>query len=147
MLESGKHLFIILLCNICYIEEEMYSPSIKLSPSHEREGFNLIPWYLIVLGAIASAIPALCMKQYAHHHEMYWLLISFISYVILMYVYYKLFEFAEVSVLYPLLKVLSILFVIGTGVCFFDEQITIKIAAGILLGVGSIYLLTNSNPQ
>jgi len=105
------------------------------------------PMYLILLGAIASAIPALCMKEYAHRHEIHWLLISFISYIILMYVYYKLFEFTEVSVLYPLLKVLSILFVIGTGVCFFNEQITIKIAAGILLGVGSIYLLTNSNPQ
>lgn len=105
------------------------------------------PMYLIVLGAIASAIPALCMKQYVYRHEMYWLLISFISYVILMYAYYKLFEFTDVSVLYPLLKVLSILFVIGTGVLVFGEKITINIAAGILLGVGSIYLLSNSNPQ
>jgi len=103
--------------------------------------------YLILLGAIASAIPALCMKQYTHSHEIHWLLMSFISYIILMYVYYKLFEFTGVSILYPFLKVLSILFVIGTGVCFFGEQITINIATGILLGVGSIYLLSNSNPQ
>ena len=103
--------------------------------------------YLIVVGAIASALPALCMKEYAHSHEMHWLFISFISYVILMYAYYKLFEFSRVSVLYPLLKVLSILFVIGTGVCFFGEQITSRIGLGLLLGVGSIYLLSNSNPQ
>jgi multidrug transporter EmrE-like cation transporter len=125
----------------------MYRPSIKLSPPHEWGGLNLIPWYLIVLGAITSAIPALCMKQYAHSHEIHWLLISLISYIILLYVYYKLFEFSGVSVLYPLLKVLSILFVIGTGVLVFGEKITINIAAGILLGVGSIYLLSNSNPQ
>jgi len=103
--------------------------------------------YLIMLGAITSAIPALCMKQYAHHHEFYWLVISFISYVILMYAYYKLFEFTDVSVLYPLLKVLSILFVIGTGVVVFGEQITTRIGVGLLLGVGSIYLLSNSSPQ
>lgn len=125
----------------------MYRPSIKLSPPHSWEGLNLIPWYLIVVGAIASALPALCMKEYAHSYEMHWLFISFISYIILMYAYYKLFEFSRVSVLYPLLKVLSILFVIGTGICFFGEQITINIAAGILLGVGSIYLLSNSTPQ
>jgi multidrug transporter EmrE-like cation transporter len=103
--------------------------------------------YLILLGAIASAIPALCMKEYAHCHKFYWLFISFISYIILLYAYYKLFEFTEVSVLYPMLKVLSILFVIGTGVLVFGEHITTRIALGLLLGVGSIYLLSNSNPQ
>jgi multidrug transporter EmrE-like cation transporter len=100
-----------------------------------------------MLGAITSAIPALCMKQYAHSHELYWLLISLISYIILLYVYYKLFEFTGVSILYPFLKVLSILFVIGTGVLVFGEQITSRIGLGLLLGVGSIYLLSNSNPQ
>jgi len=103
--------------------------------------------YLIVLGAIASAIPAICMKEYARSHEMHWLLFSFISYVILMYAYYKLFEFTSVSVMYPFLKVLSILFVIGTGVLVFGEQITTRITLGLLLGVGSIYLLSNSSPQ
>ena len=102
--------------------------------------------YLLV-GGIASALPALFVKEYLHSKQLYWIALSCISYVILTYVYILLLKNDSVSTLYPLLKVVSILFVIGTGVCFFGEQITINIAAGILLGVGSIYLLSNSTPQ
>ena len=102
---------------------------------------------LLVAGGVASALPALFVKQYLHSNDSYWIVLSFVSCAILIYIYVLLLKNDSVSKLYPLLKVLSILFVIGTGVCFFSEQITINIAAGILLGVGSIYLLSNSTPQ
>ena len=72
------------------------------------------PMYLIVLGAITSAIPAICMKQYAHSHEIHWLLISLISYIILLYVYYTLFEFSGV---YNSSSSLTICVVVVTPVC------------------------------
>jgi len=102
--------------------------------------------YLLV-GGVASALPALFVKQYLYSNQSYWIGLSFLSCAILIYVYILLLKYTSVSTLYPFLKVLSILFVIITGICFFDEQITINIAAGILLGVGSIYLLSNSSPQ
>jgi multidrug transporter EmrE-like cation transporter len=102
---------------------------------------------LLLVGGVTSALPALFVKQYLHSKQSYWIALSGISYAILTYVYILLLKNTSVSILYPLLKVFSILFVIGTGLCFFGEQITINIAAGILLGVGSIYLLSNSTPQ
>ena len=102
---------------------------------------------LILVGGVASALPALFVKEYLHSNQPYWVGLSFLSFTILIYVYILLLKYTSVSTLYPLLKVVSILFVIGTGICFFDEQLTLRLATGILMGVGSIYLLSNSTPQ
>ena len=102
---------------------------------------------LILVGGVASALPALFIKQYLHSNQSYWVALSGISYAILTYVYILLLKNNSISILYPMLKVLSILFVIGTGLCFFGEQLTLRLVTGILMGVGSIYLLSNSTPQ
>ena len=102
---------------------------------------------LILVGGVASALPALFVKEYLHSNQSYWVGLSFLSCSILIYVYILLLKSTSVCSTYPLLKVVSILFVIGTGICFFGEQLTLRLAAGILMGVGSIYLLSNSTPQ
>ena len=102
---------------------------------------------LLLVGGVASALPALFVKEYLHSNQSYWVALSFLSCTILIYVYILLLKNDRVSTLYPLLKVYSILFVIGTGICFFGEQLTLRLVTGILMGVGSIYLLSNSSPQ
>ena len=97
-------------------------------------------WYLIA--ASAAAIPIPLIKKYTLTDEKIWLIFSAISYIILIYSYSIVLRDENISIIYPFLKVLSVLIVVSVGILAFNEKINLLNSIGIILGILSIYILS-----
>jgi multidrug transporter EmrE-like cation transporter len=102
---------------------------------------NINDFFLIFLGVISTSMPIILIKKYIETKYFYFVYFAIISYLILIYVYSKLLLNHNISIIYPLLKILSIILVIIIGVIFFKDTISIKKGFGILFGLISIFLL------
>jgi multidrug transporter EmrE-like cation transporter len=101
---------------------------------------NLYLWFFIA--AIAAAIPIPFIKRYTQTHSPVWILLSAISYGILILAYSIILTDKNITIVYPILKVLSVLIVIGAGLLLFSNRFDLNTAIGIGLGIGSIYILS-----
>lgn len=97
-------------------------------------------WFLV--SAIAAAIPIPFLKQYTLTHNYQWVIFSIISYMVLILSYIQLLRGRDIIVVYPFLKILSVLVVIITGILFFQDVPEILTIIGIILGIIAIYLLS-----
>lgn len=97
-------------------------------------------WFLIA--AVASAIPITLVKKYNLTNDIKWLIFAFILYLILIFSYIQLLKNEEnLSVLYPIIKIISIFIVLAVAMFYYGETLEWKHIIGILLGTISIYLL------
>lgn len=103
--------------------------------------FEVIFWFFIAAAAAAAPIPFI--KEYTVDRRLRWIILSFFSYTVLIFSYYRLLPNRDVVIVYPLLKVLSILLVVSAGILVFGNKINMTSAVGILLGVVSLYLLSS----
>ena len=97
-------------------------------------------WFIIA--AVAAAVPIPFIKNYTESQNIKWILASVISYLILIYAYSIILADKNITIVYPILKVLSALIVIGVGFLAFRNNIDITSATGIILGIASIYVLS-----
>jgi len=97
-------------------------------------------WFIIA--AVAAAVPIPFIKNYTESQNVKWILASVISYLILIYAYSIILADKNITIVYPILKVLSVLIVIGVGFLAFRNNIDITSATGIILGIASIYILS-----
>jgi multidrug transporter EmrE-like cation transporter len=103
------------------------------------KAYNIF-WFFIA--AIAAAAPIPIIKKYTEDHDMKWIGASAVSYLILIYAYTVILDDKNITIVYPILKVLSVLIVIGVGVLAFSNKIDTQSIIGILLGIASIYILS-----
>jgi len=96
----------------------------------------------ILLAAFASTLPASFIKQYTKKPNNIWIFLSILSYLILIFTYIYLFKNKEISTIYPIIKICSIIMVICFGVLYLGETFTTTNFIGIILGITSIYLLS-----
>jgi len=101
--------------------------------------YNIL-WFFIA--AITAAIPIPLIKKYTETKDVKWIIASVFSYSTLIYAYSIILENKNITIVYPLLKVLSVLIVIGVGFLAFRNKIDFQSIIGILLGVASIYILS-----
>ena len=97
-------------------------------------------WFFVAACAAAAPIPLI--KMYTKTNEMYWIWLSIVSYATLIYAYSIILLDRNITIVYPILKVLSVLIVIGAGIVLFYNRLNLRSAVGILLGILSIYLLS-----
>lgn len=100
---------------------------------------NLL-WFL--LAAVAAALPIPFIKQYTLDQHLGWIALSMLSYLTLILAYYVILQDKDIAVVYPFLKVLSVLLVVFAGVAMFHHRLTASSALGIALGIMSLYLLS-----
>jgi multidrug transporter EmrE-like cation transporter len=98
-------------------------------------------WFFVA--AIAAAIPIPFIKFYTETHNKFWIILSVISYVTLVYAYSIILSHKNIAIVYPVLKVLSVLIVIITGLLVFNNKLDFTTMVGIFLGISSIYLLSS----
>jgi multidrug transporter EmrE-like cation transporter len=98
-------------------------------------------WFLVA--AITAALPIPFIKTYTKTKNIGWIILSVISYLILIYAYSIVLTDRNISIVYPILKVLSIIIVVFTGLIFFYNKLDMKSWFGIFLGTLSIYLLSS----
>jgi multidrug transporter EmrE-like cation transporter len=103
---------------------------------------NTILWITIAASCAASLVSF--VKLYIKSKNFKWVILSFISYVILFFAYSIILVKGDVIIIYSIVKILSILIVVLCGVLIFKEKINLKIGLGILFGLISIYLLSSS---
>ena len=97
--------------------------------------------FLILLVAILSVLPLLLIKVYTIHKNKWLIIISVIIYLITIFIYMNILGKFELMVIYPILKIISYIFVIGFGVIFFKESLNSRKYIGILLGFLAMFLL------
>ena len=97
-------------------------------------------WFFVA--AITSASTINLVKQYTVSNDMKWLVFAFVLYILLLYSYVQLLNEKEnLSVLYPMTKIMSILIVIAIAVLYYNETLEWKNIVGVLLGIIGIFLL------
>ena len=101
---------------------------------------STILWILV--GAAATGGPALFVKEYLKNKNAAWLLACALSYAVLVTSYLNLFATGSVHVLYPIIKVVSIVLVVAGGIVLFRERIGWRGIAGGVSAAVAIYLLS-----
>lgn len=102
--------------------------------------FYLIIW--IIIGALAAALPVILVKKYTENKDFTYIVLSLMSFSLLIYVYSIVLNNRSIIIIYPIIKIISILFVVFFGYFFFKNKIDAKISLGVLFGIASIYLLS-----
>jgi multidrug transporter EmrE-like cation transporter len=99
----------------------------------------LIFW--IILAAISASLGVIFIKKYLQTKDWIWLALAVFTSLFLTFTYVKTLGGQNISIIYPIIKILSIIIVIITGEIFFNNKITMKVIGGIVFGIISIYLL------
>jgi multidrug transporter EmrE-like cation transporter len=100
---------------------------------------NILYWTIIA--SIVAIIPLFLIKQYLVYKHVYYLYLSLLTYVILIYTYLKIFDKSELSSMYIILQITQILLVITGGILLFKESLTFNKVIGIIAGIISIIFL------
>jgi len=98
-------------------------------------------WFPVA--AIAAALPIPFIKQYTLTHNFMWIILSAISYGVLMLAYSIILRDKNITIVYPILKVLSVMIVVIAGALYFYNALDIQSILGIIFGVISIYILSS----
>ena len=104
---------------------------------------TIILAFWIILAATMASLQVIFIKKYLQTNDWFWLDLSLLTSVFLLVTYIKIFNGNNISIIYPIIKILSIIIVIITGEIFFNDKLTIKVIGGILFGLISIYLLAS----
>jgi multidrug transporter EmrE-like cation transporter len=102
---------------------------------------TIILAFWIILAATMASLQVIFIKKYLQTNDWYWIGLSLLTSIILLVTYIKTFNGNEMCIIYPIIKILSIIIVIITGDVFFKNKITMRIIVGIILSIISIYLL------
>ena len=104
---------------------------------------NLYIIFWCIIASIAAALPIPLIKEYTITKHWYWIVSALFSYILLIYAYSIVLSQRNIAVIYPFLKVLSVMLVVVAGIFMFRSNLNTKQWFGLLLGVSSIYLLTS----
>jgi multidrug transporter EmrE-like cation transporter len=99
--------------------------------------------FWILFGALVSAIPVTLIKLYTETKQIFLLFLSVICYLLVLVSYVHVFEKGDIITFYIIMKILSDILVILSGILFFSEKLSIKKSFGILLAILSVYLLSS----
>ena len=98
-------------------------------------------WFLIA--AISAALPIPIIKEYTISHNFLVIILAIFIYIILVLSYSIILADKNIIIVYPILKVLSAILVICSGMVFFNNKLDFDSIIGILLGIITIYILSN----
>lgn len=100
-----------------------------------------IAWFTVAV--LASAVPIPLIKYYTETDNVNYIIGATLSYLLLIYALTIVLKDGDITILYPLLKIIAILCVVFSGVVLFKNTVDAKAMVGILLAALAIYLLTN----
>jgi len=103
-------------------------------------------YILVLFGVVFAAIAQVLVKNASSQvfFEKKWvilMLLSVSSYGLAFLLQAYIFKFFELSKIGPVMAIAVMILVFGFGIWFFGEEINIKQAVGVLLGIISIYLI------
>jgi multidrug transporter EmrE-like cation transporter len=100
--------------------------------------------YWIIIATIASASPILLVKEYLKRNDNRFIILSIMSYLILVFSYIHLLKKYEISKIYSLIKIAQLLIVSLIAIQLHKETINKNKIIGLLAGIVSIIYLSCS---
>jgi multidrug transporter EmrE-like cation transporter len=109
-----------------------------------RQSFNIYLLLWIVLAGLSGAIAPLIIKYYVSSKpsDLYLPILAWFIYGITIISFTYVFKTSNVSITFPIIKGLTILFVIFIGIIFFNEKTDTTVIISILLIFIALFLLT-----
>ena len=98
-------------------------------------------WFL--LACIVISLPITCLKKYIETSDHLYIVYAMILYGFLSFLYLKLLRHNDISFIYTILNIISILTISVIGFLYFDDKIDNYKITGIILSIISIFLLLN----
>jgi hypothetical protein len=102
-------------------------------------------WLYFILTFIFVSIPFCMVKQFIVTNEWQYILFAILGYSFLTFLYSQLLKSQDMSCLYSLINIFSILTVIFVGMIFYKEKIDIYSTCGIILSIIAILLFIKSS--
>lgn len=103
---------------------------------------NWLGIIIVIIAGILSALIVPLVKGFTLNNN-YWLLFfAIITSIVLLVAYILLFSGGDISSLYPIVKIIAILLIVGVGILLFKEPITWSKSIGVLLAIIALYLLS-----
>jgi multidrug transporter EmrE-like cation transporter len=98
-------------------------------------------WFWILASGTLGALVIPFVKQYTITKNSLWIILSLLAYCFLIYAYTIVLNSRDIAVIYPLLKIISILFVVFVSIFIFQNSINTETIIGIILAIISISIL------
>jgi multidrug transporter EmrE-like cation transporter len=102
---------------------------------------NMWPIVIILLAVVTTSMTLFLLKKYISTKEIKWLYIWSFCLIIGVVTNVKLLSMYDLSYIYPILKIINILVVMGVGIFFLGEKVNIYGYVGVLFAILSLYLL------
>lgn len=99
----------------------------------------------IILAFIFVSLPFCMVKQYSITKKWYYILFAILGYSILTFLYSQMLDNQDISCIYPVLNIVSILTVFLIGILVFKEEINIFGILGIIFSFITIFLFLASS--
>jgi multidrug transporter EmrE-like cation transporter len=101
--------------------------------------YNKYKW--LFMASCFSALTIIALKYYSFHSDYYWLLVTFLSEMGLIYSYIQLLQRSDIVTGFSLVKIISILLVLLPSLVLLNVKLTTDKIAGILFAIIAMYLL------
>ena len=98
-------------------------------------------WSLIGVAALASALPLPLLKSYITTQNNKYILLAILSNMSVIFAYIIMLKNQKMSIMYPFIKIISIIMVILIGTFFYEEQLITKHKIGLGFGIIALCLL------
>lgn len=96
----------------------------------------------LIITAILSASSIGILKKYILTKDIKWMVLTVILFLSLIVSYHNVICDNDIAIVYPMIKIITIMLVVWTGVYFFDEKLTTKDYIGLAIGGVAVYLLS-----
>ena len=98
------------------------------------------------LAIVSAGLPAILMKQYNITKYINLIIFSILLFMFCIYTYYKIFTpDNNLSVIYPILKLLTLLSVAIIGIILFNEKINLDKIIGLGFAIVAVFFLSISD--
>jgi len=101
---------------------------------------------LLTIIGVSITIPIPLIKLYTQTKKIRYILLSIVSYLILIYSYIVILDNENIH-LYPFVKIMSFLIIILLDVYMSYDKLSVKSYVGVLFGLFGMYLLINDEKQ
>ena len=95
----------------------------------------------LFIAAFFSALTIISLKYYSFHSYNYWLLVTILSEIGLIYSYIQLLQESDIVTGFSLVKIMSMLFVLLSSLFFLHVKLTNEKIIGLLFAFIAMYLL------
>jgi uncharacterized membrane protein len=104
---------------------------------------TIILVFWIILASSMASLQVISIKKYLTTKDWSWIALSLLTAIILILTYIKTLSGNNMTSIYTITKILSIIIVIIIDDIFFNNKLTMKVIGGIIFSIISIYLLVS----